>query len=119
MSYGCGLKCAESRLGWAKGIGAWHIATDARIIEHTYWTISWSVVGVKLREALQAVKNRGVELEAKLEALTAAHGELDHERAETEHAQKEAHELWLKVDSLEQEHNELISWLAPVEVKQD
>ena len=63
----------------------------------------------KLTEALQAVKDKGTELDAQVALLTTTREQLDREQADAERVRKEADELRSKVSSLERERDELKS----------
>ena len=63
----------------------------------------------KLADALQAVKDKGTELDARVALLTTTREQLDREQADAERVRKEADELRSKVSSLERERDELKS----------
>ena len=63
----------------------------------------------KLTEALQAVKDKGTELDAQVALLATTREQLDREQADTERVRKEVDELQSKVSSLERERDELKS----------
>ena len=64
---------------------------------------------VQLREALQAVKDKGTELDVQVELLTATREQLERKSAETERVRTEVDDLQSKVNSLERERDELKS----------
>ena len=63
----------------------------------------------KLTEALQAVKDKGTELDAQVVLLATTREQLDREQADAKRVRKEVDELQSKVSSLERERDELKS----------